>query len=176
MAHADLCYTIDEYDRITSVTGPWDDFALHNSKGSHAERLNSALIIGKPFLEFIHDDATRMLMNSIVSSVRILGKNRQVDYRCDSSTEKRYMRMRVSIAGDRAVKLCHEMLRSEPLSPPFATRSVTAEQTHYHRCSQCNRIELDQVWLEPDSELLRDMPQPCPVYHSICPLCAELLY
>ncbi len=175
MAKSTLCYSIDAQNRITAVSGPWDEFAAHNSKDSHTQRVHSALILGKPFQEFIQDDATRMLMNSIVGAVRVLGKNRQVDYRCDSSSEKRYMRMSVTIEGDNAIKLCHELLRSEPLSPPFVTHTVSNQQAHYQRCSQCNRIELNEVWLEPDSKLLRSIPQPCPVYHSICPLCAEHL-
>jgi hypothetical protein len=168
-----LCYVIDEQDRICRVSGPWNDFALDNRPQNAPERLMAEQVIGLSLQQFVQDEATRMLVSSVVNSVRLLGKDRQVDYRCDSPEEKRFMRMRVSLQGNGKVKLCHELLSSEPMAESFATEAVAREQAHHNRCSLCNRVEIKGVWLEPDDQVLQALPQPCPVYHGICPICRE---
>ena len=95
-----LCYSIDGNDLIIGVTGPWNVFALDNGAASAPDRVLAANVIGKPLFNFIQDGSTRMLLQTVVRAVRMLGGHRQVDYRCDSATHKRFMRMRLQLKDD----------------------------------------------------------------------------
>lgn len=173
-----VIYELDAANIIRSVDGPWDDFAQANADapGGVASCL-SRNVIDQSVFAYIHDDRTRLFLTTVLDATRLLERTREVAYRCDSPSEMRFMRMVVEPLPNRALRLTHTLERTETMTRPFTMRvDVPDPAGATRRCSVCNRIEVAEAWIEPDHDDTRGLPQPCPVAHTVCPVCAELAF
>jgi hypothetical protein len=175
--HAEpVVYELDAANVIRHVDGPWDDFAEANADAPGG--MTSCLsrnVIDQSIFTFIHDDRTRLFLTTVLDATRLLDRIREVAYRCDSPSEKRYMRMVVEPLPARHLRLTHTLERTETMTRPFTMRVDAPDPANAtRRCSVCNRIEVAGAWIEPDHEDTRGLPQPCPVAHTVCPVCGEL--
>jgi len=137
---------VDADDRILSCNRGWDAFARANG----APALAGAALIGTPLLDFITGKVTRAFTQTLLARVRVSGRPLILPYRCDSSNERRFMRMViVSLAGG-GVRLRHWLLKTEPLEQwiPLETAMQRGRET-FIRCSLCNLIKQGDAWLEP---------------------------
>lgn len=166
MLHTEVSYWLDAENRIRKVAGPWDDFARRND----GEDVVAARILGRPLDEFIMGEPTRMYMGVLLDAVRLLGHPVEKEYRCDSPTERRYMRMWITRDGE-DLRVDHWILRTEPKPGHFVIRPVTPVEEHLLRCSVCNRFRLGASWIE-DSELPdHEARDGIPVVYTVCPGC-----
>ena len=161
-------YKLDKQNRITEVSSGWDDFALQN-KGEDA---TSSRVVGTTLREFIVGDATRMWMKALVDSVRASNKEVIKFYRCDSPSEKRFMRMTLLPDEDGSVYVSNKLIRVEKMKRSADFR-FEANAT-LERCSLCNRVLINDAWIEadeiPDVLNLRDGLH-IEVTYSICNKC-----
>ncbi len=170
-----VTYWLDEKNRIDEVSNEaWDDFARSNE----GDLLVGGRVLGRPLLDFIAGDTTRMWVHALISYARLLGKQISREYRCDSPNERRFMRMDIMpVEGDR-LRVDHWLVRSEPLEAvlEFVT-AVDGDSVKAHRCSICNQLEIGGFWVEPHPDVLAHaVPgEAMPVVYTVCPSCQEAL-
>jgi hypothetical protein len=168
-----LAYELDATNTILKIEGPWDEFACANAPVPG--ELTSCLedeVVGRSIFDFITGDPIRLFTDSMLCATRLLQKARTVNYRCDSGHEKRFMQMELVPLPGNSLRLTHRLLRTEALKIPFIFVTAPLDLANPNqRCSICNRLEISGAWVEPDDDLTRTLPQPCPVTHSVCPLC-----
>lgn len=163
---------LDADNCIVRVTPEWDEFAAANEgptcMGPH--------VCGRKLAEFISGDATRMWVEALVATAR-LGSDLDRPYRCDSPTVKRYMRMRVRPEGELIV-MHHKLVREEAMSQPVHITSARTQGKMVLRCSMCNRLEIDEQWIEPDTAMSQGkLParKTVHVIHTVCADCYRML-
>jgi hypothetical protein len=168
MLQTEVSYWLDAHDRICKVAGPWDEFARRND----GEEVVTARILGRPLEEFIVGEPTRMYMGVLLDAVRLLGHPVEKEYRCDSPTERRFMRMWISRDGE-YLRVDHWILRTESKPGSFPVQPADPGRRHLLRCSVCNRYRVGARWVED-----QDLPDPTPgesipVVYAVCPDCGK---
>ena len=170
MAITQTTYSLDVEDCIVEVSRGWDDFALEND----GPDVVADSVIGRKLSEFIEGDATRMWIISLVTSARAKNKEMIRFYRCDSPNEKRYMKMIVTPEGDGRVSVTSKLIRTEKMRKMVDfVHNVFA---NYCKCSICNQIRVQEMWLEPDDAKvlgLLDDETPIPVVYTVCETCMK---
>jgi hypothetical protein len=166
-------YELDAENRIYHIEGEWDEFLSSNSS---TEQTHNSLcmqeVLGTRIESHIHDDMTRMLIKTVIASVRQSKQEKSISYRCDSPDLKRFMKMLIEPLMRDAVRLSHAFLRAEPLDPPVYIRPASKRATKVNaRCSICNRIEVDRTWLEPDEACQASGESSFEVSYKVCPVC-----
>lgn len=174
---APVVYDLDADDRIVRVEGPWNDFALtNNSPEIRQDDYLSDRVVGRRLFDFVGGDQTRIFLSTLFNSTRVLQRVRDVDYRCDSFGQKRFMQMRIEPLRDRSLRLTHTLMRVESMNHPFAfVEDAVADHDSGSRCSICNRVQVSGAWIEPDDRATRGLPQPFRVTHTVCPVCESLI-
>ena len=184
-----LSYWLDENNIISKVSETWDANMGHED---WSERASSKTIVGRPLLEFICDDTTRMYVTSILDLVRLVPQSLFRHYRCDSPDTKRFMKMTISPEENGLVRLTHELIRTEPLTKTViftpaknyhknnGYSSLYLEDKEkgqvYIRCSLCNQLskEGNNNWQDadkfPEFNLLSTNIS---VSYGICPYCIK---
>jgi hypothetical protein len=164
---------VDADDRIVACGLGWDDFAQANG----APTLTGTTLIGTPVLDAITGKVTRAFTQALLARVRVNGQPLAIPYRCDTPTQRRFMRMELAPLQGGGVRLRHWLVRSEPLGR--LVRMETSRQRGREtriRCSLCNLIKQGDDWLEP-SELASCLglspDTPISVTYGICPACAR---
>jgi hypothetical protein len=173
MSEFALYYRLDANDQIVDVGGKgWDAFARENG-GVDAMR---SRIIGTKLYAHVSGKVTRLYTWTMLDSVRRLGRPAVRPYRCDSPDLKRFMEMTIEDAGNGELLLSHRLIRTEPLRRR-AHFSAVGGPTHkiFVRCSMCNRLNVDNGWLEPDIAAshpkLAELREDIPVIYSVCDAC-----
>jgi len=172
-ATQDIEYIIDEHDLMTWVNEAWDDFALCND----APNLLSAQVLGRDWREFVQGDTNRMYMEAMLSAARILGKRIGQSYRCDSPSDKRYVKLTVEPQEKGHIKFRHHTTKVVPqkyiVNFVVPKTPVKGGKVAF-RCSMCNRVKLQGQWMEVedavDSKLIA-AGSTVSVYYAICPSC-----
>lgn len=150
------------------------------AEGGAAEALAPERVIGQPFERFIGSDTTRMYYAALLKLCRLKAHSISRDYRCDSPTHKRFMRMELHPLPKRRVETWHYLIKAEPFTHPVtpidhtdpAARIGYTHSTFSLRCSICNRLRLPEqsAWVEPET-LSHHGPCHLKVIHTICPDC-----
>ncbi|MBN2644681.1 MAG: hypothetical protein JXR59_04315, partial [Desulfuromonadaceae bacterium] len=107
------------------------------------------------------------------------------DYRCDSPTHQRYMRVTLYPEGDGSILMKHETLREVPFSHPVVIRDMSRESpapaqiasARVLRCSMCNRLKLKEAetWSSPET-LSEHETKTFHVIHTVCPDCRSTIW
>ena len=166
-------YELDAENRICDVRGGWNDAVKPDNPRIRADqRAFKEKVLGERLDSYIHDDMTRMLLKTVINSVRYSKRPKTMPYRCDAPDQKHFMEMLIEPLEGGAIRLTHCYLRSEPLDPPVTIEPAEAlsEQVSA-RCSICNRIEWNRVWLEPDEASRRSRSGHFKVRYTVCPVC-----
>ena len=148
-ACASVEYHLDAKDRITGVNEEWDRFANRNG-GDH---LQSEALIGRSLHDFISGDVTKMFVNALLQSTRVTGKERTINYRCDSPDVKRYMAMDILPSGQGRLVSRHRTIQEVKMSTAITLVTATrASGVFIKRCSMCNRLSRNgESEVEPDA-------------------------
>jgi hypothetical protein len=166
-------YTLDAEDRIVSCGGAWNEFARENGGGTCL----SAQVVGHKLWRFITGEPTRMFLAVVLSAARIRRAPSEHDYRCDSPTFRRQLKMRLVPGAEGSVQLEHRAVRVEPLlrrvDLEMSGRTAPNSSPLLVRCSMCNRLKSERGWFEPDAEAFSLSGGRMGVVHSVCPECRE---
>ena len=168
MSFSETYYLVDNMDRVVKVSPNWDGFAKEND----GDDVVAKYVLGRPLREFIVGDSTRMWMLALISSVRSSNKEVIRFYRCDSPTEKRFMKMTVSPEDDGSVFVSNKLLRREHMNRVHFSYNRIAE---LERCSICNKVQIGDAWIEPDAIRTLDIYNSVDkfeVIYSVCSDCA----
>ncbi len=164
-------FILNNHDEIIAVGGAWDDFALAND----APELIGEKVIGRPLLEFISGNVTRQFVLAILHTVRSSAQAVELDYRCDSPKERRFMRMQVSLEPSGDIHFLNTPLRTEPRQHKvFISRAAQRSKTTSTRCSMCNLIKSLNDWVETDSSSQPAASELLVIY-GICASCSAKL-
>lgn len=167
-----LFYRLDKGDRITEIGGSWDRMAQENG-GDH---LCGQAVLGFPLYDYISGDVSKMFVRTVIDGVRVLGRTRTVPYRCDSPGLRRYMEMSVAFEPGGGVLLEHRQLRTESTGRRFDFQvGVQPLRKMVIRCSHCNRLKVEGVWDEAESQLPAERASMVPVIYGVCPQCMDLV-
>ena len=101
-----LDYLLDRNDRVARVCPQWSDLARHRM----AMRLDDEMVLGRSLWDFVQGGATQRLYDALIYNARRTGQKITFNYRGDSPSAIRYMRM-VLLPGH------HGIVRFRSLSP-----------------------------------------------------------
>ena len=169
---AGLRYSIGNDDIIDWVSEGWARFAARND----APELSADAVIGKPIWQFISGIETRELYKLLLARVRTVCVPVEFEFRCDSPTAKRFMKMVVTPDQQRVV-LSTELVRLEPtIENPLLRRTVRAGRDLVKVCSWCKKLWIDDdQWEEAEVALgilgpFRQDAMPV-ISHGMCEPC-----
>lgn len=177
-------YEVDADDRLSAVSPDWDLFAQANDGPGALSRR----VLGRPLLDFLTGDATRMFIRAVFEATRLTRRARTLPYRCDAPDLLRQLEMTVSPLPRGGLRIEHRLLASEPRRRRLALRAQPPHDPRpprWLRCSQCLRLAMPgpgSPW--PDRDLVDDPldPEasagpvpPLPVRDLVCPDCAARL-
>jgi hypothetical protein len=168
-------FNLNAQKEIVSVGHEWDRFALENG----APELTGDKVIGRPLLDFVTGNVTRQFVMALLDLVQHGKPAIELDYRCDSPRERRFMRMRVARLATGEIHFLHQTLRTELRD--HRVYIATAKQRSRHtpiRCSMCNLIKPAHHWVEPDQLPFRERGSKSEilVIYGICNSCAAQLH
>lgn len=164
-----VCYTIDASDVLAEVGGDWNRAAI---EGNAAGLVAGA--IGRPLLDFISDPTTRQIYVDLLARVRV-GREAEFPYRCDDTTMRREMVMRMRPLAHGRVHFESRVVAASrfPNTAVPATRDARPPFTRI--CSWCKRVALGDGWLELDAAIERlelfIAPPRAHITHTMCPSC-----
>jgi hypothetical protein len=167
-----VSYQIDRDDTLTGVGDGWRDFAMSNGAPYLADH-----VLGRNLFEFIIDATTRHIYRDLLAGVRA-GREVSFDYRCDSPSLRRFMRMTMTARPQQGVAFRSLTVRTEPRVP--ATPDLGATPTGNPLlvvCSWCKRVSVQDEWLEMEAVIERlglfTADAPPALTHGACPACYE---
>jgi hypothetical protein len=173
---SNIHYRIDADDRIVSVCGGWDDFALANDGGDAvADR-----VLGRPLWDFIRDPHTCLLYRQILARVR-RGGSATFALRCDGPSHRRLLEMTVAPLTAGGVAFVTRVLSAQDREP---VALLTGRGDHsaemIKACAWCNRVEVcGGAWAEVEDAVGRlnlfERGRVPPLSHGICDPCLTLM-
>ncbi|MCG8014829.1 MAG: hypothetical protein JAY97_01345 [Candidatus Thiodiazotropha sp. 'RUGA'] len=170
-------YELDADNQICHIGGDWDQF-LQANIDQHQDYVNlrKRQVLGNKLESYVHDANTKMLLQTVFDYVRQTQKIKALPYRCDSADQKRFMSMQIEPLADAGLRVSHTQLSSEPLDPPVEIHPANDGNAEtVWRCSICNRIESEQVWLEPDEAAQFWCRHSFHVSYTVCPVCMNTI-
>ena len=169
---AGLRYSVGNDDIIDWVSENWARFAIQND----APEPSADAVIGKSIWRFISDIETRELYRLLLARVRTARVPIEFEFRCDSPTAKRFMRMVVTSDQQRLV-FSTELVRLEPtIENPLLYRTIRVCHNLIKICGWCKKLRIgDDRWEEAEVALgilgpFRQNTMPI-VSHGICEPC-----
>jgi hypothetical protein len=161
---------LDKQDEIVVVGCEWDRFALEND----APELMGCQVIGRPLLDFISGNVTRQFVQQLLKEVRNGNQSIELEYRCDSPNERRFMQMQVSLEASGLVHFFNTILRTESLkNKVLISSSAQRSKNTTVRCSMCNLIKSLKNWIEAEQFSSSNQPKNIEllVIYGICEGC-----
>jgi len=159
-------YWVDGNDIIIKTSLNWDIFAdANNGVGNKTEE-----IVNRYIWDFIIDDKTRRWLSGFFKRVREDKKPVIIPYRCDTPALKRYMQMTISVESEDILMVKHRVIKTVPMQKPVHFRASISEKS-IKRCSVCNRILIDNDWLEPEKSMIGEYVS---VRYGVCEQCESL--
>lgn len=171
-----LDYLLDRKDHITKVCPHWSDFARQRM----AIRLDEEMVLGRSLWDFIQGGATQQLYDTLIDHARRTGRKVTFNYRGDSPSAIRYMRM-VLLPGYHGTvrfrsELLHEQSRQREV---YFTHVAYPHHPELLQCGLCNRLEHNGRWMTLDdamqeADVIDDL-MPTEVGDTVCDGCISRL-
>ena len=168
--------TIDKSNIITAVGGSWNKAA---QEGNASETLAPENVIGKSIEKFLGGDVTQMYYDAVFKLCRLKNEVLERDYRCDSPTHERYMKMRLIPLEKNQIRMEHELIKEVPFVNQVNILDITHSKEvksniglFVKRCSICNKLNCPQseLWLAPEN-ISKEKPVNIKVIHTVCQDC-----
>ena len=170
-------YIIDQKDVIVAVSKNWRSFADRNLGGSAClpER-----IIGSSLWDHICDGETKHLYEMILHKVREHSRQAKFPFRCDSPSERRFLKLSVIPIKDGSVHFKSEIIKTESREPVELLRGdVQRSEKLIRICSMCKKIAVSETeWQEVEVAVetmglfqKRVLPK---FTHGICQCCFDM--
>lgn len=166
-----LAYEVGSDDRIVSVEGAWDQFAIENG----APGLTRERVLGRPLLHYVSGDAARELVMILLRRARE-GAVISVPFRCDAPSRRRFLRLVVRSRADGRVRFDSRVEREEDRPPqPLFDTTLDRDGRFVVLCSWCKRVRSDSGWVEVETaaeslDLFGGASRPR-LSHGICEAC-----
>ncbi|MCM2258754.1 MAG: hypothetical protein NDJ94_24230 [Vicinamibacteria bacterium] len=167
-----ITYRIDAQDRLTELSGDWDQFAQANG----APELAAAALRGKPLPALVSGTEMQSLTAMLLKRAREAGAV-EVPFRCDAPDERRFLTMELRRDAEDGVAIETRLVRAEP-RPPVALLDARLPRTDELLviCSWCKCVRLPtQEWVEVEAAVealgLFQEAQLPQLSHGICPPC-----
>lgn len=167
-----LIYRICSQDNIVFVNNEWIDFAISNG----ANELVRESIIGRSLWDFISDDTTIHIYRELFVLVRN-GRNAEFNFRCDSPSIKRYMKMTIMLTENNIIQLETMTLNTENCEKQIKfAEGATNNLDLLNICGWCKKVKIDtERWEEIEQavetlDLFNRASLPF-ITHGICPRC-----
>lgn len=171
-------YVIDEDDNIIYVNGKkWDEFYKDNSSSHNCLSSN---IMKQSLFSFIDDFETRHLYEDILKTVREYKKEISFPFRCDSSKQRRFLKLIVKPYGNNHIEFVSKIIKVEDRDYVSLLDFKTQRTQEFLKiCSMCKKIKVDDnIWEEVETAIKvlglfqRDiLPK---LNHGLCPFCLKL--
>lgn len=167
-----LDYLLDRNDRVARVCPQWSDLARHRM----AMRLDDEMVLGRSLWDFVQGGATQRLYDTLIYNARRTGQKITFNYRGDSPSAIRYMRM-VLLPGHHGIvrfrsELLHEQSRERSV---YFTHAAYPSRPELMQCGLCNRLEHNGRWMTLDDALRTtdaiDELMPTEVGDTVCDGC-----
>ncbi|MEM9346104.1 MAG: hypothetical protein AAGB26_05765 [Planctomycetota bacterium] len=167
-----LDYLLDREDRVTKVCPHWAVFARQRM----AVRLDEEMVLGRSLWDFIQGGATQRLYDTLIYHARRTGRKLTFNYRGDSPSAIRYMRMTLLPGFGGIVRFRSELLHEQPRQRSvYFTHACYPRRPELLQCCLCHRLEYNGRWYTLD-ELIRqtgaiDELMPTEVGDTVCEGC-----
>lgn len=169
-----VSYRIDRNDKIIVLWGDWYTSALTGNEPSLA---HPASVVDKSLFDFISDKPTRKFYKKLFKRCRELMISQEIEYRCDSPTHKRFMKMEITPRENESLDLVNTTLLEIPFITPVHIKTVhpDSDDISAHRCSICNDLKLvgTRHWIKPSSFRFQGK-NTFTVTHDVCDTCKEI--
>ncbi|MEM9062732.1 MAG: hypothetical protein AAGD13_19900 [Pseudomonadota bacterium] len=141
-----IYYRVDPRDVVVEVGGPWDEFALDNGGDDAA----GASVLGTSLWSNITGDAAKMFTRSALDHARLAGEAIELDYFCDSPTEIRHARMRLTADADGSVLIEHRFV-TEAQDHRRHKHAATGKWVAPTRCCiVCRKVRINGEWVSAE--------------------------
>lgn len=169
---SDMCvWRVDWQNNITLINQAWMDFAVANGAAELPLR-----VIDTNLMDHIEGDEVKELTGILLDRVRSTNTAAVLPFQCDSPGVRRFMEMVIIPIARDGLEFHGRIVRVENREPlTFARGREGNPGQVLLSCSWCNRVELNDQWLEID-DAIRDhnlftreaVP---PLTHGLCPDC-----
>ncbi len=172
-----LIYRIDSTDTIVSVSENWSTFADANAWGG---LLRPEDVVGHNLWDFIQGSETQYLYREVFKRVREGISSRSIPFRCDSPSEKRYLKLFIVALPEEQIEITSNILQTVPRNPISLLKADKSLSTDFVTvCSMCKKIQVSpRQWTEIEEALAElrlfevdEMPQ---LTHGICQSCYQV--
>jgi hypothetical protein len=166
-------YSVDSCDTITSVSDEWLNFARENNTWE----LSEGKVVGKNLWSFVGNHETTTMYQIILNNIRTHQREVSLDFRCDSPTSRRTMRLKIFPGNEGAVHFQSLLLDEEKRKyVPLLDSRVGRASSFVIMCSWCNSVQTgEDQWEEIEDAVNRLALAYSPVLpklaHGICPEC-----
>ncbi|MGE0310194.1 MAG: hypothetical protein AB7P21_01045 [Lautropia sp.] len=140
---SELSYRLDAGDRLQAVSGNWEASARQGG----ATTLAGDAVLGRSLWEFVRDATLRDIYGRLFVIVRSRGEPLSFDYRCDTPTERRLMRMTLTPLGNANIEIANAQVWADP-RPPVRQQNVFRGSATVRCCSLCNHFEIEGQWVD----------------------------
>lgn len=170
-------YAIDADDRITSVGGAWEQFALDNG----APGLRATDVIGRSLWTFTAGAEVRHVYEMLFARLRHDITSCVVPFRCDGPFALRRMELSMARAPEDGIRMAARVLRIAEHAPRLGLldAGVGRGATAVRICSWCKQVCVGSRWVPIELAARRmglfegdAMPL---LTHGACPSCVESL-
>jgi len=171
MSNAACTYDVDEEFRLVSVDGGFAEFAVTNG----APELQPPACLGRSVMTCIADSTTAHVYRKLFDLARREERPVEVDIRCDSPTERRYLKLRLEArSGGYRIRTSPTRVEERPPQVILETHRASAGEP-LRMCSWCNRLDADGEWLPVEEavnalHLMEEATLP-PITHGMCEAC-----
>lgn len=184
--NGDACYWVDQnnvVDRIDEhLASRLNNVADHGSTSHFARPVNDdrtgGSIIGLPIRSFVIGDSARMLIETLLTRVRITGRPVKCLYRCDTPATQRVMEMALTPLKEKRVRVKHKTIK-EVRRPSVLMQGSNPKKLVKH-CCMCERVLYEGAWVDVE-DLRKKLANTAPSFfeehryvHTICSSCSDV--
>ncbi|MEM6484465.1 MAG: hypothetical protein AAF662_05715 [Pseudomonadota bacterium] len=189
--NGDACYWVNQnnvVDRIDEhLASKLTDVAEHLTEDRSVtdavarvvdDDQTSESIVGQPIRSFVMGDSARMLIETLLTRVRITGKPVKCLYRCDTPATRRVMEMSLTPLKHQRVRVKHKTIKEVPRATVFE-QAPNAKKLVKH-CCMCERVLYKGDWLDVE-DLRTKLAKTEPTFfeehryvHTICSSCSDV--
>ncbi len=161
-----VIYLINSENLIVELNQEWDEFASENNGGD----LSCTEVIGRPLMDFVSGKSTKQYWENIFNKARSDNQATTLEYRCDSPSVKRWMRMEILPLVDGNLRISNDTLSTKERPYPIHFERMSQRGKHtFIRCSLCNKLKIKDIWIEPDEFAAKHRISTFAVTYGVCP-------
>jgi hypothetical protein len=143
-----VSYKINGRDELIFVDENWLPFAQKNAAG---DDLAGPKVLGKSLWAFVRDPSLQIIYRSLLTQARTSGQTIRFEFRCDSPSLRRHMRMRLEPGLEGEVHFTSRLASAEPIELSASAAAAFSGFQSVRRCSVCNLYQsADRRWVEID--------------------------